>query len=333
MANYAKALQVAQLKKEVTPGTAVGADTVAPNTKILLAPDGDPNEEYSGEGHLFPSDSSNGLEWSSGKWEAPPTYDESYLVFNSVFKHVNATTGGGGVAKTRVWTPASASADTHDTYSVERGQTGAVEKFTYAIFNTLKLLVGKRIRTLMSGDMLGQEVLPAAALTAVATTIKSSVIPKTGWDIYYATTWAGLAAGTLLSTGFRYEFDYGPVMKDAAFIGSAEPSFNALGIIVPQHALKLTLPYDVSGSDFASFLTLAKKRASTPVFIRLVSTGALLEVGINQKFQIDMSLRVRKVPDETDIDNVFLGLMWELGLYIDETSGNVLEITTIGQTA
>jgi hypothetical protein len=115
-----------------------------------------------------------------------------------------------------------------------------------------------------------------------------------------------------VSTGFRYEFDYGPVMKDAAFIGSAEPSFNALGIIVPNNSLKLTLPYDVSGSDFAGFLTLSKKRASTPVFVRLISTGTLLESGI---------------------DNVFLGLMWELGIFADEVSGKALELTLIGQTA
>jgi hypothetical protein len=100
MANYASALQVAQLKKETTPSVAVGADTVARNTKLRLAPAGDPMEEYSAEGNLFPSDSSNGLEWSVGNWEAPPTYDEAYLVANSIFKHVNATTGPGSVAKT-----------------------------------------------------------------------------------------------------------------------------------------------------------------------------------------------------------------------------------------
>ncbi len=329
-------LQKAQLGKETTPGTAVAANLIAPNTKIGLKFMGDPNEEYAAEGALFPSDSSSGLVMSGGAWEAPPTFDEAYLYYNSIFKHVNST--GAGAAKTRVWTPSVNAADTHDTYTAERGQTGAVRKATYVIFNTLKMVLGKRIRPLMSGDLLGQEITPTTALSGSPTTIKSSVIPKKAWNLYSASTWALLqSAPTLISpAASRCEINYGPVMADAAFIGSAEPSFDALGIIVPKTSVKLVLPQDVSGSDLVGLLNLSKLDASTPIFLRAEATGDVLEAGtpdVLELHRIDMCLRARVVPDDEDIDNVFIGLAWELGLFVDEVSGKAIEVTTISATA
>lgn len=339
MALRSSKLQKAHQGLEVTPGTAVTANLLAPNTKLGLRFMGDPNEEYSAEGHLFPADSSSGLVWSGGAWEAPPTFDEAYLYYNSLFKHVAATSPGAGVAKKRVWSPSPAAADTHDTYSVERGQVGAIRKSTYVVYNSMKLLFGKRLRPLMSGDLLGQ-FDPAAGLTNAfsngsPTVIKSSVIPKKAWNLYTADSFAELETDATLITpaAARFELDYGPVMKDAAFIGSAEPSWDALGIIVPNTSLKLTLPFDVSGSDLAGLLNMSKLDNSTPVFMRAVALGDELEEDIFETHQIDMCLRARVVPDDEDIDDVFLGLTWELGLFLDPTSGKAIEATLIGETA
>ena len=85
MALYSDDLQVSHIGLETTHNTAVTADKQLPNTKLLLMPAGAPNDEYTADGHLFPSDNTNNLEWGAGKWNAPPTFDESLYVFDSLY--------------------------------------------------------------------------------------------------------------------------------------------------------------------------------------------------------------------------------------------------------
>ena len=118
----------------------------------------------------------------------------------------------------------------------------------------------------MDGDLWGQNALPATAFTSgTPTVVHSSPISNMMFNLYYASTWALLqSAPVALTSQFRLEYLYGPKYGDAAFIGSAAQSYDALGIIVPATKVLLTLPFSVSGPDFVGRLNLSNKRGGTP---------------------------------------------------------------------
>jgi hypothetical protein len=324
MTRYASALETVQIKEEVAHGTLLGADTRVPGLKMNIAGGGDPSEEDMGSGLLYATDSSNGIEESGGSYEMPLDYISTKYVANSVFKKVTPT---GTATKTNVWAPAVGSADVYSSYSVEKGQTGAVEKFPFVVFNSMNFTIKKKgQKPLFTGDVMGQEGDQATALTALATTVPSRRIPATAFNFYSCATFG--ATPILLTTGWQVEFNYGPRYGPGYFIGSAEPSHDDIGIIVPANSVKVTVPFDVSGTDYAGLFTKAKKRAGTPIYLRLMATGATIDTGVVETWQMDLSLKIRNLPTPTDIDP-WVGRTWELGLWIDETAQKVLELTTI----
>lgn len=332
MTLYSRAQEVVQVGEEVTPGTEVAANLIPPNTKLDIRPTGEGSETYYGQGAWVPSDVRPGLRWAVGTYEAPPTYDESYLIFNGYFKKVTAS--GAGAAKTRVWSPGPRTAETIGTLSAQRGQAGATNKFSYVVPNTWGLEVNKRLNgARMRGDLLGQYKNRGTALTGSPSTIKSSPIQGSSFNVYGATTWAGLTSSPVQETLVeRIAISFGAIRDFAAFLNSAIKTWDALGLIVPTTGVVITLPDDVSGSDFAGTFNLAKMDAGTPIFLRLEATGAELQTGINETFRIDMALKIANVPEGAEI-GPFAGNAWPLQFVIDPTSGKFIEITTISATA
>jgi hypothetical protein len=335
MPSRSRALSVSQLIKEVTPGTTPGSPTALslPNTRIMLAGAGDDSTAHVPSGHLVPRDTTSGLEWGAGSYEMKWSFDELHILFDSLLKKVTAT--GAGAAKTHLYSPAANALDAFQTYAAEIGQAGAVEKFNYMVFNSMNFEIRKQGGDgLITGDVLAQEALPAAALTASPTVLPSSPISPTAWDLFTADTFAELESDPVqLTTNFRFGFGLGPKYSSAAYINSAEPSWDALGIGEPiANNLSLTLPHDVSGSDYAGLFTLAKKRAGTPIYLRLQTEGDEIETGINELITLDMCVKIRNVPGREDI-GPFIGNAFPLNLYIDPTSGKWLEVTIISRTA
>jgi hypothetical protein len=329
-------LQVTHLAGETTHGTPVTANKQLPNTKILIMPAGAPNEEYMADGHLIPSSNTNNLEWSDGKWDAPPTFDESFFMLDSIYGIATPVPGPLTIAQTRTYPIAIQTPIVYRSYSVERGITGAVNKYANVVFNTHHFVISKRDKPMMDGNVFGQLVTPAVAFTAPSPTVlKSSPISNMQFDLYSATTYALLStAPTLISTAFRLDYTYGPAFGEAAFIGSASPTWDSLGSIVPATKVLLTLPFDVAGTDFVGLLNLSAKRNGTPVYLRLKATGVTLETGIVQTFIVDLVLRARNVPNMNQIDKAkFVGLQWECGLFIDEVAQAAGQFQTICETA
>lgn len=326
MAKYAKALEVAQIGKETTPGTAVAANRRLPNLRLGIGMDGDANEDFMGSGNLYPSDLTNSVEWGGGSYEVPPTFVEQVYINDSLFK--TATPVGAGAAKTRTYTPSVSAADTFTTYTFQKGQAGSIVQHPYGVFNSWSQTIKKQGRNLISGDLLSQEGTPGTALSGSPTVVTSRPIPNTSWNLYTGTSWSNLqSAASALNTGFQLDIAYGPRYDSEFFVGSAEPSFDDLGIIVPNNEIKLTLPKNASGSDFAEYVTMAKKRGGTFIYLRASALGNVVETGtpdILEESTIDMSLKVRAVPAESEM-NVFLGLQWTLGLFIDPTPTKALE--------
>lgn len=207
MANRSRAMVVSQLVTETTAGTApnsgVYAPWVPPNTKIMMAGAGDPQSVHVPSGHLYPRDLSNSVEWGAGSYEMKMTYDESFLLFNSLFYRASPT--GTIPAYQRVWTPPINSLQAFDTYTLESGQGtsgGSVDRFNYLAFNSVKFTVGKQENPLFTGDVIGQEVVPATALSqqgVVSTTFSGPITGNVTPQAVTPAAMTNIAPGSILT--------------------------------------------------------------------------------------------------------------------------------------
>lgn len=333
MALYSRALEITQVGRETTAGTAVAANLLPPNLKIMLEYDGPENTPIVASGHLVPSGQTSGIYWIAGSYETIWTFDELYLILDSLFKSVSAT--GAGAAKTRVWAPSVNALDTIKTVTIQNGQTGKVLIAKYGMFNSWEWELSKQEVGPLTGEMLAQFSSITNALTATPTTLTSSPIGALMFNVYSATTFANLtSAPTQETTVEKIAFSYGPVRDIAAFINSSNVGWDAAGIgEAPESSVTITVPEDVSGSDYAGLFTLAKKQAGTPIYLRLKATGGVeLETGVYQTLIIDMCLQIVDKPAAAEV-GPFKGISWPCRLFKDATSGKFIEITTISATA
>lgn len=336
MANRSRALQLRQIGREVTPGTAVAANLIDPHLKLIINLDGDESERVQPTGYVVGTNVVAGQYAVAGSYESPFSYSTAHIIFDSLFKKVTAT--GAGTAKTRVWTPSPNALDTRQYYSAEGGQAGAVEKAKYLFMNSFQATISKGDAAPMTGDVMAIWNGLVTALTGSPTVLPSSIVPKISWNVYRAATFAGLAASpTQLTDQFRYALDWGQFFDVAAFINGSNPGWDAPGLVENiKWDVNATVPSDVTGTDYTGEFTLAKKLAGTPIFIRLMSTGTtVIESGtpdIYEQLIIDMCLRIKANPTPEDV-GPFEGKTWPLELSLDATSGKFLEITSVSTVA
>jgi len=325
-------LKVLQFGKEVTPGTAVAADKLAPDLRGNIFFAGDPSQEYMASGYIFPNGLSSRAEWGAGPWTLPFCFNQSTYVYDSLY-HI-ATPSGAGTAKTRTWTHAVASAGTRQFYTFQRGQAGSRNQHAYGHFNSHSYTIQKRGEVQQSGDMFAREGVPGTALTATPTVVSSLIADNTQFIAQTATNWANLEAAPTTTTDIHnLAFQVGPMLSPAYFIGATLRSFDAVGIIVPNSTVTLVLPEDTSGSDLAGLLTLSAKRNGSPLYLRLKVAGPEVETGINALWQHDMVLKALNVPTEQDIEEPFAGVSWPCKLFVDTTAQKAHEIKIINNLA
>lgn len=331
--------QIRRLGRESTPGTAVAADFIDPHLKLMIALAGPDSVRVVPTGYMFPTTSVPGMYWGGGTYDVPFSFSTIHVVLDSLFKTVTAT--GATLTKTRVYTPAVSAVDTVQFYSGESGQTGAIEFYKYLFFNSLKAKIAKQGGSNLTGDVLAQVqsgFLGTAFTTGSPTVLPSSIVPAIAWNAYNATTFAGLAASpTQLTDQFEYDLNYGPVRETAAFIGSSNPGWDAPGIgEAPKQSVNVTVPKDVSSTSYAGVFTLEKKRAGTPIFIRLSAQGNLIEtvssVDYYEQIILDCVLRIMGNPKDSNV-GPFVGQTWPTELSVDATSGKALQITVINGVA
>ncbi len=322
MTLYAADLAVSQIGVESTPGTPVPANILPGNLKIMHKTAGDPSDAYRGEGQLYEYGVSSGMEWGAGTYESPVEAFGSKYIYDS---HFERATPSGTTSITRVWDPAVAAAEVYDTYTLEKGQAGAVEIFPNLIFNTVKWLISKRERCTITGDTWSRAVSSIASSLTSATRVPSSVIARTGFNVY---TGATFGARTTLVDMARAEINHGPRYKDAALINT-NLGPDGLVPMALANSCRFTVPMSVSAGDYAGPFNNAKKRAGTPIFITIVGTGKLITGVIYEEHEIALCVTLRNTPDNGAIDGNVDGRVWDAGLSIDPTSGKAIRVTTI----
>ena len=320
MTERASIFQTVQLGVESTPGTSVAANKLLQSMSIEPAIRFAANS-FRPAGTKFPTVVAPNQEWITAKLSGAPVYDELIYPLSSVLAYAAPVQQGATTAYKWTFAPAYNAADTVKTFTVEQGSSVRAHKFTYGLVSAFGISVA-RDGVELDGEMLGKALTDSITMTAAPTTLPLVPILPTQFDVYVASSYAGLAGASpltrVISAEWKVSDRFGPVWALASANGT---SFAATVETEPKVECKLKMQADAEG-----MAQLTNLRAGSSIFLRLKAVGALIASTYYYTFQIDTATKIVEEPSEfSDEDGVF-AVEWNLTGVYDATWGKATQI-------
>jgi hypothetical protein len=316
--------QGVQIGVETTSGTAV------PANKKLMAYRIDPHvavetTQYRPSGYLVPSAAAVNTEATEADFEGPIDYQNIVYPLSSIFGAATISQPASVPSPTVyewLWNFTGKSVITPKTFSVEVGDSTRAVKFNYGAFTGMDLSIERTGDNTVSGSMMGRALTTGGTLTATPTEIEMLPVNGNHWDVFTATTGAGLTAGTKLLAIYDAGLSFGDILAAEYTLNSANTSFNSLYINEdPSFEWTMTLGADATSEGF-----IANMRAGTKNFIRLQATGPIIEDAFNYSITIDMCVVVTDFDAYGSNDGAYV-LPTSFALAYDATWGKAMSIT------
>ncbi len=318
MAERAAVLTRVQVGVEVTPGTPVATTKILQATSIDTAIKTKVNT-FTPYGTKYPTVAAQAQEWIEGKVKGIASYTELTYLLSSLLTSTTPTLAG---TTAHLWTfdPASQSADTPVTFTVEQGDATHAHKFAYGLVTDLNLKFDRAKGIDVSGTIIGQMISDAITLTAGATPVAEVPILPTQVSVKLADTQAGLAAALALGRPLSLEWDMTGRYKPVWPFNAVDPSFVAHVEDAPKLLAKVLVEADTEGMG-----PLTNLRSGATKWLRIAAIGAQIETGQNYMLQIDMATKVTDVSEFKDQDGLY-ALEWTFTGVHDATWGKALEV-------
>jgi hypothetical protein len=259
------------------------------------------------------------------------TYDEiNYIFASAIDKSGGTATADGTNGKKRIYT-LSKLTNTKQSYTVEQVHTEHSQKGTYCQVSDLTLNFGwQSSDSKVTAKLLGQRITDDVVATPALSGISYNLVSPQTWDVYNASSQAGLASATGFGRAFKASLTIPDIVGPLNRMASSDVGFIALLEKKLSMAFKLTTDADDAGMAF-----LANFRAGTTTFFRLKSLGAVIAGGTPSQFTIivDVAVKVNKPYTPSEEQSVAEAAEWDFDLVYDSTWGNILSITTISELA
>lgn len=243
--------------------------------------------------------------------------------------------GGSGAAGTavlstfKVWTfnPATDSADTLQTYSMEAGETGEVEKAVLMHMTDWELKADRAGEVGCSATLAGKRLDVTAANTfgtLAGSTLDMVPVLPTDLNVYLDTS-SGSIGGTQLTRSFMTNLKMGKRLDKIWAFNRAEPSFSAIGEDEPsfEGSLMVMARNDAGQGGKVLFPYM---RAGTKLYLRLEWISPTVIQTINSvdyphKFIFDAAITLGN-PKEYKKQGVALAMEWPFAVTHDAAWGS-----------
>lgn len=331
MADLATLSRRLQLGVETTEGTVVPAIRRFPNMRITPSPQMN-FQTYNSTGSKFLSSVVPGSEWTEGDYEGPVSFGEIVYPFSSLLNYVAPVTVAG--VSTWTFTPNLNTTDTTKSFTMEIGNSAQADQVAGMFFNGITLTFSPDEAS-MKGSVMGYRLNPVASITSAGVTdVENFVANATRTQLYYASTFAGLSSGTLVTRAFNAELNIDGKYGTYRAMNAATTGYSGRQEKVPDATLTLTLGAEYSGTDFIEPITLADARAGAINYLRL-KTDTTYNIGASStaySLTIDMACRVTAAYSLDSQDDVLKNVTWELSLAEDATSSKALSAVVTNAT-
>jgi hypothetical protein len=285
-----------QIVPEVTPGTTLATTHQFADFGLL---DGIHVDTYpfSAPGHAYVTASSRGKGWGELKPSGDAGYNGLVYPLSSLFGGATITTAAGGVSsKQWKWTPPIVSIPLGQTFTVERGITGATaRKWGYVCFDALKLMYTKTDITI-DGHAWAREILTGITLTALT---PSAIIPSfplrgTDTNLYIDPTSANIGVTQLTRVG-AMDISFSNYSTPWYGIDNTQSSFSMLVQDKPSVDVTFRVQNDAAGIALYNTYVLTGATAYT----RFTTVGPVSDGTAHFTVTFDMALKLTTPQDFT----------------------------------
>lgn len=291
MANRPAVDIITQIGKETTPGTAVPAIRKMTELSISLDPELQ-TKFFRASGYKVDTTGVMQREWSKGKFDGVLSFNSIVYILESL---IGSAAGGVVTGSGFTWQfdPVSTGQNPNNkTFSIEEGDSTAVQKAAFGVFNSLNLDFGTD-DVKVSGDMLAQALGAGSITTSSVTEVATAPVTVNQLDIYIDPTAAALGT-TRLGDSYNESVAFGPAYGPKFIHDTTFQSFKELIEMI----VSLKFSFECEFSTQARALYVAAKASNLPPqFLRIKATGPLLSSGVNYLIQIDLCGKVESVAE------------------------------------
>lgn len=322
-----------QFGKESTAGTAVAATKAFRSLSGSFKPN-QASKSYTPQGlrpvtAVVPSSRAH----TEGDFKGPLDVNELPYILNACLKRITPTQIDTSGCYTWVWDPSFNTKETIDTFTYEWGDAAATGLGFRAAFGAF---TGFSIKGDKDGSEVAAKIMAAAreeSFTMTSggsiTAITQQIVPPSTWNLYTASTAAGLAGATALGLSYNWE-----VNTDGWWQGNYPIGSTGYKLLPGKFkgGAKLTVM-----SDATSNALIALFKAGTMSFLRFKSVGAQIGVDagalpIYETVILDLPVYVTKMPAPKEHEGGWVD-EYEFDLTYDATSGSFFKCTAINKIA
>jgi hypothetical protein len=305
-----------QIGVESTPGTPVAANKLLNSLSVEAGVQVD-MLEFRPVGQKYESMIVPGKEWTEASLTGVGSYTELVYLLNGVLCAAVGVQNGATTAYDWTFNPASRTADTVKTFTVEQGDAVRAHSFAYGLITELGMSFS-RDGVEIDGTMIGQRLADSITLTATPTAVEEKPILPTHLDVFLDPTSAALGT-TKLTRVLSADLTIGDRFNPVWVLNSALPSFASHVETAPNVELELLVEADAQGMALLTTL-----RAGGTHFIRVKATHTdLAGAALPYSFQFDLAAKISDVSEFSEEDGIY-AITWTNRAVHDATWGKAM---------
>ena len=310
--------QGALIKRETTAGTA--DITTMKRVLGLKVMNGwtDDGESFTASGSKVPTSYVYNTNLGEHEVESLQDYNAmTYTLCGGFGAPVTTTPTGGTLSRLHTYTLNSAGADPLASFTVMWGDAIHALQLKHFVFTSLTLGIERTSLTLDSAAMSHEPITGIALPTVGITEVGSVPVAGKSWDAYLDTTYAALGTTKLLAA-YNGSVDFPDKYSPDWVINSANPSFDSLQESEDfEPEVELTLGFDTTSISLINGFTAGAVR-----FLRLKTTGPIIEGAIPYSLEVDLAIRIITRGTMTTSDAGSVQVPFTAQVTRDPVSGN-----------
>lgn len=304
-----------QVGVESTPGTPVAASKLLPSMSLTLGPAID-NKDYRAQGFKIAGTNKIIHFDGAGTLAGPLNYSEIIYLLNTLVLGVITTPGGGTNSRKHKFSPTATGTDSFKALTIQEGDATAATQMAFSVLTDFGLTVNDSGADI-TGSLIGYAPT-VTTLTGSPAAIAQLPIGPREIDVYIDPTFANIGT-TKVSDALSFRMAIGNKQVKKRVLNTTFQSFKETVEGVPTLQAGFVTEHNLQSRNLYASVTAA----SNPVqYVRLKSTGPIIEAAIPYSFQLDLAAQVIDM-NQQEVESIW-GYEYVLNPVYDTSFGNKL---------
>lgn len=289
--------RVVQVGVESTPGTPVAANRSLPTQSLVLTRTLE-SKEFRAQGYKAAGEVPIVKDFGAASLSGPLGYTEIVYLLNTLVTGVITTPGGGTLSRDHTFSASLTGTDAFKTLTIQEGDATAAVQMPYSLLTDFGINISLDDAS-VSGSFIGYA--PSnVTLTASPTIIAQQSATPRQIDLFMDPTFGALGT-TKVTACLSISAQFNNKQGAKWVLNTTNTSFQDTVELVPSLSFDFETEHNAQSRALFASIT---STANPTQYLRLKSTGGLIEAAIPYKFQLDVAAKVKAL-EQVDSDGVW----------------------------